>query len=125
MQTILVVDDDDDIREGFAELLRNAGYEVHEAANGRAALEQLAGRDEPCLVLMDVMMPEMGGAALLDALERENRRDSVRVVALSAGDCVHTVQKADHFIPKPVLPQQLLDEVGRHCEPSDPRVYVS
>ncbi|MET0340743.1 MAG: response regulator [Polyangiales bacterium] len=125
MQTILVVDDDDDIREGFAELLRNAGYDVYEAENGREALEKLAERDEPCLVLMDVMMPEMGGADLLDALERENRRDSVKVVALSAADCVHTVHKADRFLPKPVLPEQLLAEVGRHCEPCDPRSYVS
>jgi CheY-like chemotaxis protein len=125
MQTILVIDDDDDIREGFAELLRNAGYDVHEAENGRDALEKLSTRPEPCLLLMDVMMPEMGGAALLDALERANRRDSVKVVALSAADCVHTVTKADRFLPKPVLPQQLLDEVSRHCEPSDPRVWVS
>ena len=122
---ILVVDDDDDVRESIAEVLRNAGYEVHEAENGRAALEQLAQREGSCLMLMDVMMPEMSGAALLDALERERRRDSVKVVALSAADCVHTVQKADRFLPKPVLPEQLLEEVERHCEPSDPRGFVS
>ena len=125
MNKIMLVDDDDDIREGFAEVLRDAGYDVHEAENGRAALQQLEGRDEPCLLLVDLMMPEMGGAALLDELARANRLETIKVVALSASDAVHTIPRAHGFIPKPVLPEHLLEVVGSYCERADPRVWVS
>ncbi|MDB4990025.1 MAG: Transcriptional regulatory protein [Myxococcaceae bacterium] len=82
----MVVEDDDDIRELVAELLRDEGYDVREAENGQRALEQLDSMDkEPCLVLLDLMMPVMSGPQLLRILEQSHRLASLPVVVLSAG----------------------------------------
>ena len=59
--SILIVDDDNDIRETFAEALRMVGYVVHTAPDGKAALEMLAELAPPCLILLDLMMPIMNG----------------------------------------------------------------
>jgi CheY-like chemotaxis protein len=66
-KTILVVEDDPQGRDDLVHLLRNAGYEVEEAANGRAALDKLQ-TFSPDLVLSDVLMPEMDGLELLHRL---------------------------------------------------------
>jgi CheY-like chemotaxis protein len=125
MTEILLVDDDDDIREELGEVLRSAGYVVHEARNGQEALERLETISGPCLLVVDVMMPVMGGSELLFALKQSNRLSSLRVIALSAGDVVHQMQLANGFLPKPVLPEQLLAAVGQYCEPVDARRWVS
>ena len=86
MRTILVVEDDDDIREGVCDILRHEGYEVREAEHGKRALELLetmAGK--PCLVLLDLMMPIMNGPELLQVLEETHRLASLPVVVVSAG----------------------------------------
>ena len=125
MQKILLVDDDDDVREMFAEVLREAGYSVEEAENGECALESLERLREPCLVLLDVMMPRMDGPALLDALRRTKSPDAFSVIAMSAGDTVHQVPHASRFLAKPILPEHLLRVVGEFCEPADPRSWIS
>ena len=59
---VIIVEDDDDIRDTFREVLESEGYHVLTAANGRVALDLLEGmRDVPCLVLLDLMMPIMNG----------------------------------------------------------------
>ena len=60
MTSILVVEDDADIRETLVALLVDEGYEVTEAKNGRAAIELVRAR-LPSLVLVDLRMPEMSG----------------------------------------------------------------
>lgn len=115
MRDILLVEDDDDIRELFAEVLREAGYVVHEAENGRVALDRLE-QVGPCLVLLDLMMPVMSGPELLRALHRSNRLHSLAVVALSAGGSAADVPEADRFLQKPIDPDHLLRVVGEYCE---------
>jgi two-component system, cell cycle sensor histidine kinase and response regulator CckA len=71
-QRILVVEDDPAIREALVDSLIFLNYEVVKAANGREALTLLATRaDEIALVLSDVVMPEMGGLALLHAMQQQ------------------------------------------------------
>jgi CheY-like chemotaxis protein len=65
---VLVVDDDPDIRGALQRLLKNAGFEVTVATNGRDALEQVASR-APQLIVLDLMMPEMDGWDFLAATE--------------------------------------------------------
>ena len=125
MQDILLVEDDDDVREMFAEVLREAGYVVHEAENGKVALEQLEASNAPCLLLLDLMMPVMNGPQLLRALEERNRLPSMAVVALSAAGQPSDVPHADKFLRKPLLPHHLLSAVQEYCEPADPRSWVS
>src|SRR5215510_8699670 len=60
-QRVLVVDDDQDIRDALCELLRDEGYEAIAVANGEEALTYLKGGNLPCVILLDLMMPVMDG----------------------------------------------------------------
>ncbi|MDB4986614.1 MAG: glnG5 [Myxococcaceae bacterium] len=116
MKTILLVEDNDDVREAVAELLRDEGYDVREAEHGGVALEQLAQMEtEPCLVLLDLMMPVMSGPELLRVLSETNRLASLRVVVLSAGGKAGDAPEAKKFLRKPVEPSVLLAVVREFC----------
>lgn len=65
---ILVVDDDEDIRATLRVLLEDAGYTVHEADDGTAALQRLHASTEPLVVVLDWQMPHMDGQQVLEAV---------------------------------------------------------
>jgi CheY-like chemotaxis protein len=116
MKTVLLVEDCDDIRELYGALLRRAGYEVHEAENGKSALDQLHQmRTNPCLVLLDLMMPIMTGVELLKVLDESHRLASMPVVVLSAGGVESDAPQATRFIRKPVKTEVLLTVVREFC----------
>jgi CheY-like chemotaxis protein len=79
---ILVVEDDVRVRETFTRALQLAGYEVVEAADGRAAL-QLWARSAVDLVVTDIYLPEMDGYELIRAIRKD--RPAVPVVVVSGG----------------------------------------
>lgn len=121
MNTILLVEDTDDIREMIAELLEAEGYLVYQAENGQAALaclERMNG--EPGLVLLDLMMPIMNGHELMKVLHESHRLASLPVVILSAGGSASEVEGARRFIRKPADLQTLLSLVREFCGPADP-----
>jgi len=121
MKTILLVEDNEDVREAVAELLRDEGYEVREAEHGEAALQELAQMSEdPCLILLDLMMPVMSGPEMLKVLDEEHRLDSLRVVVLSAGGKVEDAPAAKRFLRKPVEPHVLLSVVREFCGECQP-----
>ena len=72
--SVLVVDDDASIRETLHELLADAGYVVNEARDGLQALDHLRKAPEPVIVLLDLMMPRMDGAAVLGAVAGDSGR---------------------------------------------------
>ena len=79
---VLVVEDDADIREAVQLILEDEGFDVVTACNGAEAEAELAHMEEPCLVLLDLMMPVMNGWELLAHLKRDGRlRDMVTQVA--------------------------------------------
>jgi CheY-like chemotaxis protein len=82
---ILVIEDDNDIREGLKLLLEGEGYEVELAQNGQDALALLEST-RPFVILLDVMMPIMDGYAFLAAMRRIKpvNADGVPVIALTA-----------------------------------------
>jgi CheY-like chemotaxis protein len=83
--TVLVVDDDADIRLALTDLLEAEGYRPFEAANGRQALEELQHVPRPCIVLLDLMMPIMDGHEFLKEMRAHPQLCSdVRVVVCSA-----------------------------------------
>jgi signal transduction histidine kinase/CheY-like chemotaxis protein len=82
---VLVVDDDASIRELFRRALQKEGCAVAEAENGKVALEVIA-RQQPALILLDLMMPEMDGFEFLEALRREERGRDIPVVIVTAKD---------------------------------------
>src|SRR5437870_2738683 len=82
--TILVVEDDEDIREAIGEILLEEGYVIAFAENGQHALEVLADLKRPCLLLVDLVMPHMDGWDLMSALSKNDRFATIPVVVMSA-----------------------------------------
>ena len=80
---ILVVEDDQDTREGLAEVLAVAGYLVRTAANGKIALEQ-ARENRPDLIVLDLAMPVMNGWQFLEVQRRDPRLAAIPVIVASA-----------------------------------------
>ena len=110
---ILVVDDDKEIVELLGIYIENEGYEVEKAYNGREALTKLNTNPDTALMILDVMMPEMDGLAVV----REVRRDSqIPILMLSAKtddlDKIQgLVQGADDYVTKPFNPLEVMARV--------------
>jgi DNA-binding response OmpR family regulator len=119
---VLVVDDDSDICQLVAELLRRAGHDVVEADNGRAGLRALHA-SRPDLVVLDVSMPELDG---WQTLERIRDLSDVPVLMLTArGDELERVRGlqagADDYVVKPFGRQELLARVQALLRRAAPR----
>jgi CheY-like chemotaxis protein len=71
--TILVVDDDDSLREAVSDALESDGYHVVRARNGEAALKVLRGTPRPCVMVLDLMMPAGGRSSRSCARTRSSR----------------------------------------------------
>jgi CheY-like chemotaxis protein len=83
--TILIIDDDDDMRTLIRRMLEREGCTVLEAANGRLGLERL-GECHPNFILLDLMMPEMDGFAFLEALRQQEAWRAIPVIVITAMD---------------------------------------
>ncbi|MGH9372108.1 MAG: response regulator [Vicinamibacterales bacterium] len=83
MPCVLIVEDDDDIREMMGLLLRSHGYETMSAANGLEALEQMRER-RPCIVLLDIHMPLVSGWEFRQRQLEDPALASVPVVCITA-----------------------------------------
>ena len=118
---ILVVDDDVKIVRLVRTYLERAGYRVVEATDGRSALAAIT-LEMPILVVLDVMLPEVDGLAVLRAVRRTDRTPVIilsarglvddRIAGLTAG--------ADDYLPKPFSPAELVLRVERILERSEP-----
>ncbi len=116
---VLLVDDDSDFRTVLRELLEEEGCSVLEAENGRHALE-LLDSFLPDLILMDLMMPEMNGWELFDALQKRAELAAIPVAVLSAVSRMRP-SGAVQVISKPIdLPNLLglLDAIDAPSVPS-------
>ena len=82
---VVIVDDDPSARQLTGRLLRKAGWKVSEAGNGRIALQRIA-EETPDLIIIDLMMPEMDGFDLIDALRRDSATHSTPIVVVTAKD---------------------------------------
>ena len=82
MQTILVVDDEPDVRDAVKRVLERAGYVVHTAENAEDTLAEL-GRVAVDVVITDIIMPKINGVQLIESIVR--LFPSVRIVAISGG----------------------------------------
>ena len=82
---VLIVDDDDTMRGGLRRALQQEGWQVTEAENGRVALARLA-ESRADVIVVDLMMPEMDGFELLDALRRDRQWREIPVLVLTARD---------------------------------------
>ncbi len=109
---VLVVDDDQDIREAVVEAITDAGYTVEAAANGVEALQAMRA-NPPCVVLLDLMMPVMDGWEVVAHMDRDPALASVAVCVVSAHD--KDPPRNNCVLRKPVSLQKLLETVELHC----------
>lgn len=110
--TVLVADDDREIREGIEIYLRNEGYRVLKAADGKEALE-LLGAHEVHLLILDIMMPNMDG---ITATFKIRELQNIPIIMLSAkaedSDKIHGLSVgADDYVTKPFHPLELMARV--------------
>ena len=116
---VLIVDDDEDIRESLMDFLEDQGYDPLGAGNGREALDRL--RDpgvRPCLIILDLMMPIMDGTMFREEQLRSAELSRIPVVIVSAlkdsADVARSLNVPDH-LPKPLNLDGLLEVVRHHC----------
>ena len=118
MATVLIVEDDQYIREMYALILRKAGYEVAEAPDGSAGLvdAKQGGFD---VILLDLMMPQMDGWQVYQQLKADAATAEIPVIVVTAKaqniDKVlglH-IAKVDDYISKPFSLQELVDRVEK------------
>lgn len=117
MATIVLADDDDALREVYATALRATGHEVHEAADGPAALEQVRAR-RPTLLMLDIWMPALNGFEVLDALRHDPAGTRLKVLVVSnLGDADSRLEAfeggATDYLVKGVGLDELLARVDR------------
>lgn len=115
MAKILIAEDERDIRDLVAFTLRFAGYEVAAASNGEEAVE-LAVKERPDLILMDVRMPRMTGYDACRILKADPNMKDIPVVFLSAKGQESEIQTglevgAEEYLLKPFAPDQLTERV--------------
>lgn len=116
--TVLVVDDDDELREALAELLQDEGLEVAMASNGLEALDYLRSHEPPHVMLLDLMMPKMSGPELRAEMLGDESLSGIPVIVLSAahdGRTQAAALRAAGYFSKPVRLEKLVDAVRAHC----------
>jgi CheY-like chemotaxis protein len=123
MKTILLADDEENLRTLVRTTLDQPGYRILESEDGAAALE-LARRERPDVVVLDWMMPGMTGMEVLTALRRDQATARIPIILLTAKG-----QRADHqqavasgasaYLMKPFSPLQLLTKVEELCRECD------
>ena len=112
MKTVLVIEDQPDMRENIATILAMENYAVLEADDGRAGLA-LARDEKPDLILCDIMMPEMDGFEVLAALREDATVRGTPFIFLTAKGEKHELRAgmnlgADDYLTKPVSAEELL-----------------
>jgi DNA-binding response OmpR family regulator len=114
-KTILVIDDNTDIRENTAEILELAGYRTFTAENGKQGVE-LAIKERPSVIVCDIMMPELDGYGVLHLLRKNAETQNIPFIFLTAkterGDFRKGMEMgADDYITKPFEDIELLNAV--------------
>jgi CheY-like chemotaxis protein/CRP-like cAMP-binding protein len=115
MKSVLVIDDNNDIRENTAEILDMAGYKTFTAVNGKKGVE-LAIKEKPDLIVCDIMMPELDGYGVLHLLRKNADTQNIPFIFLTAKTERSDLRKgmemgADDYITKPFEDIELLNAV--------------
>lgn len=115
MKTILIIEDNQEVRENTAEILELANYKVITAENGKIGVE-LAKAEHPDLIICDVMMPELDGFGVLHVLTKNSETASIPFIFLTAKTEKEDMRKgmnlgADDYLTKPFDDLELLDAI--------------
>ena len=122
MKTILVIDDDDLIREMMAGVLKNAKYVVMSAENGNVGIDHIKKISVPDLVITDILMPDKEGLETISEIKEIN--PNIKIIAMSGGGQAKDMTFLDlakhmgahHTLKKPFRPGLLLETVEKVLE---------
>lgn len=117
MNTILVIEDNLELRENTAELLELNGYKVITAINGKSGFE-LAKRNRPDVVICDLMMPDTDGLGFLQLVKADSTLEDIPMIFFSAGSAPPALSKFvlyDHtyYLRKPFTKEELYEAVEK------------
>lgn len=118
MKRILVVEDDKATQDIYARKLRELGYEVEIAADGKVALSS-ANRNKPDLILMDLMLPGgMNGFDILNRLKNDPETEKVKVIVLtnlsSEAETAKDMKVDDYLVKSNTSIQEVVDTIQKH-----------
>lgn len=116
MESILIIDDELDIRDILKYTLEKEGYVVHSAPNGEKGLE-MASKYMPQLIILDVMMPEMDGIEVCERLRANPNTAHIKICFLTARNEDYSQiagfeAGGDDYVSKPVKPKVLLSRIN-------------
>ena len=115
--TVLVVEDDHDIRVSVRNLLEDEGYRVLTVTDGRAALDLLEhAKPSPSLIILDLMLPVMDGWQFAERLRALPRLAGIPIVIMSAYQDPPPPEAVVAFVKKPIDSDLLLHVVDRYCD---------
>ncbi|TMA50397.1 MAG: response regulator [Deltaproteobacteria bacterium] len=119
-RSVLIVEDDFDVRDALSQLLEFEGYMVAGAANGQEAIDHLRSTPRPAAILLDLMMPVMDGFQFRSELMHDPTLASIPVIIISADASV--AEKAARmgataYLRKPIEVDALLHTLERFCLP--------
>ncbi len=119
---ILLIEDNDQNRYMATFLLEKHGYEVVPAMDGPTGIE-LAANMQPCLILLDIQLPQMDGYAVASALRRNPALRDIPIVAVTSYAMMGDREKAlasgcDGYLEKPINPETFVADVERHLRPT-------
>ncbi len=115
MKSVLIIEDNNDIRENTAEILELAGYKTFTAENGKKGVD-IAAREKPAVIVCDIMMPELDGYGVLHLLRKNVETQNIPFIFLTAKTERSDFRKgmemgADDYITKPFEDIELLNAI--------------
>ena len=116
INNILIVEDDNDVRTTLAEILGYYGLNVHQASNGKEALEILTIIPLPALIILDAMMPIMDGPAFYKELRMTDGFQDVPVILFSAVAEKFQMDGLAGHLKKPADIDDLIEHVSKYCQ---------
>lgn len=111
----LIIEDDEDLADIFAEALRGVGFEVDHAADGKIAQKKIRGKIVPYLILLDMHLPHISGAELLTEINGDDRfSDTITIITTADARMGETYRdQVDFVMVKPISFVQLRDLSAR------------
>lgn len=123
MEKVLIIEDNEDVRENIAEILELANYNVTTVQNGKVGIK-IANKVKPDLIICDIMMPDIDGYGVLEALSSSKKTASVPFIFLTAKTEKSDIRKgmnlgADDYLTKPFEEKDLLNAIESRLKKHD------